>query len=97
MVTMGSIRMEEFERRDARRPPQALTWPHRLGGTGRGGQRVELTTAESRGGATLGSGLWRPSSWVNNLRAARAREPDLPIVLPTVQITAPLVLSDEGH
>jgi hypothetical protein len=34
---------------------------------------------------------------VNDLSAARAREPDLPVVLSTIQITAALVLSGERH
>jgi hypothetical protein len=34
---------------------------------------------------------------VNDLSAAGAREPDLPVVLPAVQIAAPLMFSDEGH
>jgi hypothetical protein len=34
---------------------------------------------------------------VGDLRAAGANEPDVPALLPTVQVAAPLVLSDEGH
>jgi hypothetical protein len=42
--------MEEVERRNAVGPPHTLIWPHRLGGTGRGGQGDDLTTAESLAG-----------------------------------------------
>src|SRR5260370_3228338 len=34
---------------------------------------------------------------MDDLRPARAREPDLPAIPPTIQISAALVLSDKGH
>jgi hypothetical protein len=34
---------------------------------------------------------------VNDLGAAGTREPDAPALSPAVQVSAPLVLRDEGH
>jgi hypothetical protein len=34
---------------------------------------------------------------VHDEPTARALKPDIPVVPPTVEITAPLVLSDKGH
>jgi hypothetical protein len=34
---------------------------------------------------------------MDDLGSAGTREPDLPVVLPAIQIPTPLVLSDEGH
>jgi hypothetical protein len=43
--------MEEFEGRGTHvGPPQAPTWPRRLGGTGRGGHRTDLTPMGERVG-----------------------------------------------
>ena len=48
-------------------------------------------------GVTRGSGWGRRASQVDDLGTAGACDPDLPVVLPTVQVTAALVLSGKGH
>jgi len=51
-----------------------------LGGMGRGGQRVELTTAESCVGVPRGSAWGRRTNWVDNLRAEGACHLPTPLV-----------------
>ena len=41
--------------------------------------------------------LGRRASRTDDLSPTGAREPDIPVVLPTIQIPAPLVLSDERY
>jgi hypothetical protein len=76
---------------------QALTCLAANEGRGGTASGSTFTTSESLAGVTHGSLRRRRTTWVDDLSAAGARQPDLRVVPAAIRVPAPLVLRDEDH